>query len=93
MSVLHEKYKKEGGIAEFSTFCRFKPFYILSPTIINQNTCLCSKHSNINFKIEALNRNKVIDFRNTHALLAKTARNVENFNCMYGKCNNYSTIT
>lgn len=90
---LHEKYKKEGGIAAFSTFCRFKPFYILSPTIHNRNTCLCIKHSNMNFKIEALNRRKIIDFRSSHTLLTKVACNVENIDCMYGKCKNCNRIS
>ncbi|XP_047041242.1 uncharacterized protein LOC124645471 [Helicoverpa zea] len=87
LRALHEKYKKEGGIAAFSTFCRFKPFYILSPSIHNRNTCLCIKHSNMNLKIEALYRHKIIDFRNLHTLLEKVACNVDKFDCMYGICN------
>lgn len=87
LRALHEKYKKEGGIAAFSTFCRFKPFYILTPRIHNRNTCLCIKHSNMNIKIEALYRHKIIDFRNSHTLLGKIACDVDNFDCMYGLCN------
>lgn len=87
LRALYLKYKKEGGLASFSSFCRYKPFYVLSPNIHNRNTCLCIKHSNMNFKIAALNRHKIIDFNNSRALLDKVSCNVENFECMYGKCN------
>ncbi|XP_047998810.1 uncharacterized protein LOC125236153 [Leguminivora glycinivorella] len=85
---LYTKYKKEGGLASFTTFCKYKPFYILGPTLKNCNTCLCVKHSNINFKFNALKRAGVFNHKDMTALLESVVCDINKYECMYEKCKN-----
>lgn len=43
---LYTKYKDEGGKYKFATFCKHRPFYVISPHLASRNTCLCVKHNN-----------------------------------------------
>ncbi|CAH0403492.1 unnamed protein product [Chilo suppressalis] len=85
---LYEIFKQEGGSGSFSTFCKFKPFYILSPSINKRNTCLCVKHSNIDFKCNALRRNNVMLHNNSYEVLKAIVCDIRSYQCMYGTCNN-----
>lgn len=49
-------YKKEGGVYSFTTFFRYKPFYVLTPTAKNRDTCMCIKHSNMEYLFIALRK-------------------------------------
>lgn len=90
--ILYQKYKSEGGSASFTSFCRYRPFYVISPNLNNRNTCLCVKHSNMSFKLAALKHHKVVNISNTHDLLKKVVCNTESFLCMYGKCEKCKSI-
>lgn len=55
MVNLRLKFVKETGIPiSYATFRRFKPFYVLIPNLSNRNTCLCKRHSNIDYKFTSL---------------------------------------
>lgn len=56
LQKLYVTYVREGGRVSFTTFTRYKPFYVLSPSVRNRNTCLCVKHSNMQFMAHALKR-------------------------------------
>ncbi|PZC75021.1 hypothetical protein B5X24_HaOG206846 [Helicoverpa armigera] len=89
---LYDIYKKEGGKYSFTTFFRYKPFYILSPTIRNRDTCLCIKHSNIENIFIALKKNNILCYTNLEEIITQTTCNKKSYNCMFGKCNNCKTL-
>ncbi|KAJ8720807.1 hypothetical protein PYW08_006272 [Mythimna loreyi] len=54
LEKLHKKYMEEGGLASYTTFTRYKPFYILDPKVTQRNTCACVKHANLTFLAQKL---------------------------------------
>ncbi|PZC77517.1 hypothetical protein B5X24_HaOG203230 [Helicoverpa armigera] len=84
---LYQIYKNEGGKYSYTTFFRYKPFYILSPGLASRDTCMCIKHSNMDFIFMALKLKGVITFTNIGDLLKNVACDTKSFRCMYNKCN------
>lgn len=76
---IYEIYKKEGGTHSFTTIFRYKPYYVLSPTAKNRDTCMCVKHSNMEYLFIALKNKNVIDYKNLEDTM---------YACMYEQCVN-----
>jgi hypothetical protein len=92
LNNLYQKYKSEGGRYGFTTFYNNKPFYVLSPRLSSRNTCLCVKHSNIDFLHNAMLKNKVLQF-GIKDLLKSVACDVKNYQCMHNKCKDCKSKT
>ncbi|KAL0860169.1 hypothetical protein ABMA27_010476 [Loxostege sticticalis] len=90
---LHEVYKNEGGTISFSTFCRYKPYYVLSPSVHRRETCLCIKHANMEFMFIALKHKGVITHKNLDELLVAASCDTKSYTCMYNKCEQCKNIS
>lgn len=88
---LYNIYKKEGGKYSFTSFFRYKPFYILSPTVKNRDTCLCIKHSNIENIFIALKKNNILSYTNLEDVITQTTCDRKSYTCMYSKCDDCKT--
>lgn len=85
---LYQIYKTGGGKFSLSTFCKYKPFYVLSPRSASRDTCLCVKHSNFEYLITALKKYTfpAVVFKGTKDLIELTSCDIKSFKCMYGLC-------
>ncbi|XP_035444273.2 uncharacterized protein LOC118277191 isoform X1 [Spodoptera frugiperda] len=81
----YKKYKDGGGRYGFTTFFKHKPFYVLSPRLNARDTCLCIKHSNLEFQHAALRRCGALKIGMREAL-SNVACDTKKYTCMYGKC-------
>lgn len=88
---LYQIYRKDGGRHSFSTFYRCKPFYVLTPTIGARGTCMCIKHSNIDFIIRALQAIKIVSYKNIEEMVHVFSCDMKSFDCIHGKCINCKT--
>lgn len=87
LSNLYKIYRSEGGQLSFSTFYKYKPFYVLSPTAQSRETCLCIKHSNMNYLLKAIISKKLIDRGTTlKDILSQITCDITSFDCMHNKC-------
>lgn len=84
---LYKKYKNEGGTVSFTTFKRYRPFYIVPPNLSTRNTCACIKHSNLTFKAEALKKSGLIKTTDLTDLVSQIVCDVKSKSCMYSECN------
>lgn len=87
MSELYKDFVQENGkITSYTTFTRMRPFYVLKPSDLDRDTCLCKIHTNIELKTNVLKQYKVIEESNPHKLTEVIACDKSSANCMYGKC-------
>ena len=52
----------------YASFCKLRPFWIVSPKVTDRNTCLCSVHENMALITRKLYQNKVIKECSPHEL-------------------------
>lgn len=58
---LHKKYNTETGKPiSYSTFTRFRPFWIVSAKVIDRDTCACYFHENVKLILEKLRQLRLI---------------------------------
>ncbi|CAG9790187.1 unnamed protein product [Diatraea saccharalis] len=83
---LFNKYRKEGGRYGLSTFIKYKPFFVIAPRLNSRDTCLCIKHSNIEFQHDALKKAGALKTRTIRNVLDSISCDIKNYYCMYDKC-------
>ena len=85
---LYEKFQAENPEVKisYSIFCRLRPFWVVTPTEKNRDTCLCKLHDNLQFLANKLKLLKVIDTNYLDTLVTFVSCNTDNKNCMYGDC-------
>lgn len=83
---LYKKYKSEGGKGSRTTFGRYRPFYIISPNVNDRNTCLCTKHTNLQFKADKLKTLGVITTNSLSQLVKDVVCDCHSHICMYSFC-------
>lgn len=83
---LYKIYREEGGKRSFSTFYKYKPFYVLTPNIQNRETCLCAKHNNTEMMLYALKKNKVFFYPSMSDILKELCCDLKSEECMMGNC-------
>lgn len=85
---LYNKFKQNTGInLSYTTFLRNKPFYVVSPKLSDRDTCVCKKHSNIEFKFASLKRLSALNGHKTvNDLVKSLVCNSNSQQCMYGQC-------
>lgn len=57
LANLHQKFKSEYPrykSISYTTFCRYRPFWVLPPTAKSRETCLCILHENISLMVRKL---------------------------------------
>lgn len=50
-----------GSRISYATFCRCRPFWVVSPKVSARETCLCALHENTDFMVQALKSSKVLN--------------------------------
>ncbi|XP_022194488.2 uncharacterized protein LOC111052160 isoform X2 [Nilaparvata lugens] len=94
MKTLFKKFiKLHGRGISYTTFTRFRPFYVLKPTEVTRNTCLCKQHTNIELKAAKLRQMNLIDEKDPHKLYPLTVCDKSNCQCMYNMCQICKTLT
>lgn len=87
MSNLFKKFKSNNSILiSYQTFCRLRPFWVVTPKINERDTCLCIKHANVDLKLTALHCRKILGYDNHNILLEKTCCNRYDEQCLSREC-------
>lgn len=88
LTDIYKKFKQETGInVSYTTFVRYKPFYIVRPNISDRDTCICKKHANIEFKFIALKKLQILNgYDKLNDFVESLVCDVKSQNCMYSKC-------
>nr|CAI5826632.1 unnamed protein product [Callosobruchus analis] len=86
---LHQKFLKITAVdISYALFCRLRPFWIMPATLQNRNTCACIVHENIDLKLKALKRAKILSTADSHQkLLEMLCCNSYNEKCLERTCN------
>lgn len=87
LRLLHRKYITEVGQISFSTFKKYRPFYVLSPKIKDCESCACIKHSNMQFLVDELKSLNILKTDNLNEVMTGLVCDFNSKNCMYNKCN------
>lgn len=69
---LYKKFQAEHFKISYTTFCRLRPFWVITPNVNERDTCLCIKHANIDLKLSALYWRKMLTYNSHTSLLQKT---------------------
>jgi hypothetical protein len=85
---LHEKFCGEhvDNAISYSQFTRLRPFWIISPTSKDRETCLCRKHDNVQLKCDKLHQLKLLDTKYAESVIAQVCCNTDNLHCMHREC-------
>jgi len=88
MHNLHKKFLEEQQHTKISytSFCRLRPFWIVSPTEKDRDTCACKLHENMSLLVQSLYSMKLIPSNNTKELVSLSVCDVEDKDCMYNEC-------
>lgn len=85
MKNLHEKFLKTVPFAiSYSLFTRFRPFWVVSPTLSNRDTCACTIHENMDLQLAALKKANILTTVSNYILQRNDSVNKIND---YGKSN------
>lgn len=86
LKTLHAKYVSEHGRISFSTFKKYRPFYVLPPKISNRDTCDCIKHSNMQFMIDILKYLGLLNSDHINEVISNMVCDFNSKDCMYDDC-------
>ncbi|XP_037395079.1 uncharacterized protein LOC108426002 isoform X1 [Pygocentrus nattereri] len=84
---LYQKFLSENlGNVSYTTFCRCKPFWVVSPSPSDRDSCLCKKHENLLFMTDALQSCGLLHHRDIEQLAQETMCDSKTKACAYGEC-------
>lgn len=88
MKNLHLSFLKENPDVKchYSYFAKYRPFYVVPPSIDSRETCMCKLHANIAYMAVTLHKNKVIKSNDMNHIILQTVCDIHSFACMKGKC-------
>ncbi|CAH0558569.1 unnamed protein product [Brassicogethes aeneus] len=88
MKNLYLSFKRENPALKcsYKTFTRYRPFYVLLPTVAARDTCLCRIHTNIQYLAIALCKNKMIPTSDLNKIIANQVCDCDSPACMTGIC-------
>ncbi|MES9882527.1 MAG: hypothetical protein ABW185_16790 [Sedimenticola sp.] len=70
----------------YSLFCKLKPFWVIKPIEKDRETCLCKIHENLQYKVNRLHHEKVINSKDIDTLIKEMTCDVKSKVCMYREC-------
>ncbi|CAH1110629.1 unnamed protein product [Psylliodes chrysocephalus] len=71
----------------YSTFCKLRPFWILSPKVAERYTCLCKIHTNMSLIVKRLKLEKIINENSLEEILKSMCCEGQlNEDCLERKC-------
>ncbi|XP_045496936.1 uncharacterized protein LOC123695211 [Colias croceus] len=82
---LYKKFIKNQKVG-YSTFCKYRPFWVLQPKDSDRNTCACKIHVNFDLLVKSLNKNKIIEETNGTALLQSLCCDAYSESCLNRTC-------
>lgn len=87
MKDLHRRFLSENiGHVSYTSFCRLRPFWVVTPSSSDRDTCLCKKHENLQFMANALQRQGLLSSRNIENMCEATMCDPKSKVCAYGEC-------
>lgn len=87
MKKLHALFCESTSLkCSYSTFCLYRPFYVVPKTEADRNTCLCKLHSNVEMMASALKNNGVVEDGDPNNILSLMVCNKNNHLCMKRSC-------
>ncbi|CAH0397655.1 unnamed protein product [Chilo suppressalis] len=88
MKNLYVSFKQENPAlrCSYKTFTRYRPFFVVPPTVAARETCLCRIHTNIQYLAFALCKNKVIPTSDLNKIIVDQVCNPDSLTCMTGIC-------
>lgn len=87
MRNLHRRFLSNNlGQISYTSFCRLKPFWVVTPSSSDRDTCLCKKHENLQFMANALQNHGLLSSRNIEEMSEATMCNPKAKACAYGEC-------
>ena len=88
MKNLHRRFLSEHiGHMSYTSFCRLRPFWVVTPSSSDRDTCLCKKHENLQFIANALQSQGLLSSRNIEEMSEATMCDPKAKVCAYGECN------
>lgn len=88
---LHKKFNETHKEVSYSTFCKYRPFWVVYPKESDRNTCSCVKHVNMDLLVKSLQRNKIIKEANGSMLLESLCCDVRREKCLNRTCGKCKT--
>ena len=70
----------------YSKLCKIRPFWVLSPTTKDRDTCMCKLDDNAFFKCSKLQQLGVISNPNTERVIESICCDMRNKECMLCRC-------
>jgi len=71
LKELHIKYKTQHmSSISYTSFLRLRPSWIIQPRLCDRETCMCSKHGNIQFIVDKLHRLNALAEKNAEKMFA-----------------------
>uniref|UniRef100_A0A1B6LPS1 Uncharacterized protein n=1 Tax=Graphocephala atropunctata TaxID=36148 RepID=A0A1B6LPS1_9HEMI len=88
---LHAKFIVEYPMYKhmsYSLFCRFRPFWIVNPSVTSRNTCLCKTHENVKLLMTRIAQDKILNERSDSELVKSLCCRKEHIEeaCLERKC-------
>uniref|UniRef100_UPI003590066A uncharacterized protein isoform X2 n=1 Tax=Myxine glutinosa TaxID=7769 RepID=UPI003590066A len=85
---IHSRFLAENPTSSisYSLFCRLKPYWIVTPTEKDRQTCLCKIHENTQLTLSKLKTLKILSTDNMDTIVHSISCNTESQSCMYGEC-------
>lgn len=70
----------------YSCFVKNRPFFVVAKKDSDRDTCLCRIHSNIDMKVKALLKQKLLNNTDTHQIASEIVCNRRSYACMNNIC-------
>ena len=88
MKNLHRKFSAESSFTiSYTVFCRLRPFWVVEPTNLDRQTCMCKKHEHFQFMADKLRELHLISSSDIEELVKRVVCNPDSKECAYGTCN------
>lgn len=84
---LYKKYNSESNRKiSYTTFTRFRPFWVVTPKVTERDTCLCVTHENFSLVTQKLKQLNIIKEKTIDDICDSVVCNKKAFECMTRKC-------
>ncbi|KAL0879214.1 hypothetical protein ABMA27_002997 [Loxostege sticticalis] len=87
LTNLHKKFMHvQNSNIGYSTFCKYRPFWVLYPKESDRNTCACKIHVNFDLLVKSLNKKRITKEANGTAILESLCCDIHNEECLNRTC-------
>ena len=83
----HKKFLSEHPMQmSYSTFCRYRPFWVVARQSSDWDTCRCRRHENISLKSERLHSIGALNSPDPELIMLQLCCDITRKSCMYREC-------